>query len=212
MIKESPSSRRVSWLVVGLGNPGERYAATRHNIGWMVCDAFVRQSGGTFTPGQGLWFESFVRVGRENVAVILPVTYMNKSGEAAAEAQRLFRVLPEHIVVVVDEYNFPVGKIHLKGQGSDGGHNGVASMIDSLGTEKFWRLRCGIDRNFGPGGLVDYVLAPFAPDEEPARDRMIADATAALKEIVALGARRAMNNVNLRSPAASGSESERKNS
>lgn len=212
MIKESPSSRRVSWLVVGLGNPGERYAATRHNIGWMVCDAFVRQSGGTFTPGQGLWSESFVRVGRENVAVILPVTYMNKSGEAAAEAQRLFRVLPEHIVVVVDEYNFPVGKIHLKGQGSDGGHNGVASMIDSLGTEKFWRLRCGIDRNFGPGGLVDYVLAPFAPDEEPARDKMITDATAALKEIVALGARRAMNNVNLRSSVASGLDGERKNS
>lgn len=212
MIKESPSSRRVSWLVVGLGNPGERYAATRHNIGWMVCDAFVRQSGGAFTPGQGLWFESFVRVGRENVAVILPVTYMNKSGEAAAEAQRLFRVLPEHIVTVVDEYNFPVGKIHLKGQGSDGGHNGVTSMIDSLGTEKFWRLRCGIDRNFGPGGLVDYVLAPFAPDEEPARDKMITDAAAALKEIVALGARRAMNNVNLRSSVASGSDSERKNS
>lgn len=212
MIKESPSSRRVSWLVVGLGNPGERYAATRHNIGWMVCDAFVRQNGGTFTPGQGLWSESFVRVGRENVAVILPVTYMNKSGEAAAEAQRLFRVLPEHIVVVVDEYNFPVGKIHLKGQGSDGGHNGVASMIDSLGTEKFWRLRCGIDRNFGPGGLVDYVLAPFASDEEPARDKMITDATAALKEIVALGARRAMNNVNLRSSVASGLDGERKNS
>lgn len=212
MKKDNTALRPISWLVVGLGNPGERYAATRHNIGWMVCDAFVRQNGATFAPGQGAWFESFVRVGRENVAVILPMTYMNKSGEAAAEAQRLFRVLPERIIIVVDEYNFPVGKVHLKGQGRDGGHNGVSSMIESLGTENFWRLRCGIDRNFGPGELVEYVLAPFTPDEEPARDRMITDATVALKEVITLGPRRSMNIVNLRSSATTGSDGEQKKS
>lgn len=206
MKKDNQVNRPVSWLVVGLGNPGERYAATRHNIGWMVCEAWVRTDGGTFSPGQGPWLEASVRVGREHVKVILPTTYMNLSGEAVAGAQRLFRVLPERVVAVVDEYNFPVGKIHVKGQGSDGGHNGVASVIASLGTEKFWRLRCGIDRNFGPGGLVDYVLSPFASGEEAARDRMITDAVAALKEMVALGPRRAMNALNTRSsaPAATG--------
>jgi len=102
------------------------------------------------------------------------------------------------VLVVVDEYNFPVGKIHLKSSGSDGGHNGVASVIAETGTQAFWRLRCGIARNFGPGGLVDYVLAPFAPDEEPQRDAMISAAADAIKDIVLIGPARAMSAINSR--------------
>lgn len=184
------------WLVVGLGNPGVRYATTRHNIGWMVCDELVKQHKGEWRKGRGDWNEAMLSIHNTTVAVLLPTTYMNNSGEAVAEAHRLFRVPSFHTLVVVDEYNFPVGKIHLKGQGSDGGHNGVASVIHELNTREFWRLRCGIDRNFGAGGLVEYVLSPFAPSEEPAVAHMLHNAVHAIQAIVAHGAQRAMTMVN----------------
>lgn len=196
MKKENPSKPSVDWLIVGLGNPGAGYAATRHNIGWMVCEALCRRYSGRFVQGAGAWMEAVLDLGPATLLVILPTTFMNRSGKAVAEAQRLFRVPPERTLVVVDEYNFPVGRIHLKSQGSDGGHNGVASVIAELGTREFWRLRCGIDRDFGPGGLVDYVLSPFGPHETEARDAMIEAAVDAVKNVALIGPQRAMTAVN----------------
>jgi PTH1 family peptidyl-tRNA hydrolase len=184
------------WLIVGLGNIGERYALTRHNIGFMVAEAFCTKHGAQFHAGKGDWHEATVRLGSQNTLVILPTTYMNNSGKAAAKAAFQFRVLPERVVAIVDEYNFPVGKIHLKNSGSDGGHNGTASMIQELRTEKFLRLRCGIDHKFGAGELVDYVLKPFAEDEIAARDTMITQSVAALELLMRVGTARAMQLVN----------------
>lgn len=192
------AKKKPDWLIVGLGNPGADYAATRHNVGWMVCQELFQRFDVEPELGEGPWLEAVVDFGPAAALVLLPLTYMNRSGKAVAMAQRLFRIPSERVVVVVDEYNFPVGKVHVKSQGSDGGHNGVASVIAETGTEAFWRLRCGIDRKFGPGGLVSYVLAPFGADEEPLRDLMVKAAADALKELVLIGPQRAMSAINSR--------------
>lgn len=202
----------MEWLLVGLGNPGVRYADTRHNIGWMVAEAFVRKhrvnktasplSAELFSVGKGDWHEARCAVRGTDVLVILPTTYMNLSGKAAARAAQFFRIPKERIIAIVDEYNFPVGRIHLKNSGSDGGHNGTASMIAELGTGGFFRLRCGIDKNFGPGELVEYVLKPFASEEIAARDAMITKAVTALETLIEVGEARAMQIVNAQKEAA----------
>lgn len=186
----------MDWIIVGLGNPGAKYADTRHNIGWMVAEEFARAHNASFVPGKGDWYEARCNVHDQNVLVMLPTTYMNLSGKAAAKAAQLFKTPKSRIIAVVDEYNFPVGRIHVKNSGSDGGHNGTASMIEELGTNTFVRLRCGIDKKFGPGELVDYVLKPFAPDEITLRDEMIHTSVRALEAIMELGIAKAMQSIN----------------
>ncbi len=153
-------------MIAGLGNPGTRYATTRHNIGWMVCDALISAKKMTWQPGKGEYLQAIIGIRKAKTLVILPTTYMNLSGEAVEAAAKRYKVPPERIIVVADEYNFPVGKIHLKKGGSDGGHNGLSSIIGQLNTDLFWRLRCGIDRRFEPGGMAEYVLSPFAPEDD----------------------------------------------
>ncbi len=186
----------IDWLIVGLGNPGPEYSATRHNIGYRVAERLVQQHKGTFTPGRGPWLEASLRYARKELLVALPTTYMNRSGVAVRKLLVLHNVPTEQLIVIVDEYNFPVGRIQLKLGGSDGGHNGIASIIEELGTECFWRLRCGIGRDFGPGELVSYVLAPFPPAQEPLVEQMIADATSALELIARIGIARASSQIN----------------
>lgn len=187
----------MSTLVfIGLGNPGGEYADTRHNIGWMVVDAFAQKHNAIWSTPSGLFMHATCRIARREVHLVKPLTYMNESGKAAKRLLGQLHAAPSQCVVIVDEYNFPVGRIHLRPQGSDGGHNGLTSMIRELGTAAFWRLRCGIDRRFGPGGMADYVLGPFEPQETALRDEMIAKAVAALEEVVKLGPERAQSNVN----------------
>lgn len=194
--KKPSAPQRADWLFVGLGNPGRRYAETRHNIGWMVCEAYAAHRKTEFSPGKGSWFQAFARRKNSWAAIVLPTTYMNNSGEAVAAVQRLFCVPPERTVVVVDEYNFPTGKIQLKPGGSDGGHNGLASVIGTTGTRDFLRLRCGIAKNFERGELVDYVLSPFADAEHEARDTMIRRGVQALDALLLQGEQRAMSAIN----------------
>lgn len=189
----------MSYVIVGLGNPGAKYAFTRHNIGFMVVDAL---SGSRPWHEESLgspavrYLETTIRLGGSTTHVIKPLTYMNDSGKAARLVIQRLSLPPSRVIAVVDEYNFPVGKVHLRPRGSDGGHNGLTSMIEELGTDEFWRLRCGIDRKFGPGELVDYVLSDFGADEVAARDAMITKAVEALKSIISLGPERAMQLVN----------------
>jgi PTH1 family peptidyl-tRNA hydrolase len=194
--KLGTNAKIMEWLIIGLGNPGEKYAETRHNIGWMVAEAFAKDANVQFERGKGEYWIARRAVGRAKAIIILPTTYMNLSGKAASEAAKRFRVPPERVVAVVDEYNFPVGRIHLKNSGSSGGHNGTASLIEELRSEKFFRLRCGIAKNFGPGELVEYVLSPFAPEEIPARDEMITKATRALELLLRLPSARALQEIN----------------
>jgi len=183
-------------MFVGLGNPGSEYTDTRHNIGFMVVDAFVKAAEESWTNASSLYDEARLRYAGIELVVIKPLTYMNLSGKAVAKRSRELGISPTRVVVITDEYNFPVGKLHLKQGGSSGGHNGIASVIDELETANFWRLRCGIDRKFGPGELVDYVLAPFDASQSDELGRMIERGCEAIRQIAKVGPALAMQKVN----------------
>ncbi len=186
----------IDWIILGLGNPGPEYAATRHNIGYRVAEQFATKHGGILSPASGPWLQAIIRYARKEMLVALPTTYMNRSGIAARKLLAQHNLSPDTLIAIVDEYNFPLGRIHLKLGGSDGGHNGIASIIEELGTDRFWRLRCGIGRNFGHGELVDYVLAPFRPEEIPTAENMVAQAVAALEQIARSGITRTATEIN----------------
>lgn len=186
----------AEWLIVGLGNPGPEYAQTRHNIGWMVVQALAERHGGQWRHGAGPWLETKLQIAGHPVWALLPLTFMNRSGDAVRAAQRQLNIPLERIVVVLDELHFPLGTVRLKASGSDGGHNGMASVIEQLGTQHIARLRCGVGRNFPRGKMVDYVLSPFAPEEIPERDVMIEQAVAALEYLIQHGLQRAMSAIN----------------
>ena len=190
------SSQRPSYLIAGLGNPGERYANTRHNIGFMVVDAYVARLGLVWTRHGDLYEAAQSRIRGRVVELIKPLTFMNLSGKAIRKRMNECGLSASSVVVVTDEYNFPTGRIHLKAGGSSGGHNGISSVMEELATASFWRLRCGIDRKFGPGELVDYVLADFPADEAAAVADMISRACEVLAEIASAGPDLAMQKAN----------------
>ena len=163
--------------LVGLGNPGTEYQGTRHNIGFEVIDALarflkirlkIRRSGreSNFRSGSGL-------IGEESVVLVQPLTYMNNSGEAVREIVELFRLELQSLLVIVDDFHLPLGSIRLRRGGSDGGHNGLYSIIDQLQSDDFPRLRCGIGGESMPSDkreLARYVLSPFEKQElDPVR-------------------------------------------
>ena len=185
-------------LFVGLGNPGNDYTLTRHNVGFMIVDAFVRKHGWEWSQPTGLFQEATKRYASRPVVLAKPLTYMNLSGKAVKKLMAEHAVAPSQVIVIVDEYNFSSRIVRLHPKGSDGGHNGIASIINELGTPNFWRMRCGIDRDFGPGGLVDYVLSPWPKEKEADRDAMIASAVEAIELICKAGPERAMQQINSR--------------
>ncbi len=186
----------IDWLFVGLGNPGEKYAETRHNIGWLVAMNLVSKYSGKFSKGSSIYYYAKIKIDDNTIMTVLPTTYMNASGEAVRKIKDKFALPLERIVIVCDEYNFPLGKVHLKGDGSDGGHNGVASVIEELSASNFLRLRCGIGKNFPSGGMVDYVLSDFLKEEKEEQLKMIAKATESLEYLVKFGIIRAMTDIN----------------
>ncbi|MBL7999611.1 MAG: aminoacyl-tRNA hydrolase [Candidatus Kapabacteria bacterium] len=190
----------IDWIIAGLGNPGLKYEDTRHNIGFMVCDRLCKTNKVEFTQGKGEWLQAIVKIRGKSVLVMKPITYMNNSGSAIAKAMGQYAVLADRVMIIVDEFNFPVGKVHLKSGGSDGGHNGTASVIQHLKTGAFWRLRCGIAKNFGMGELVDYVLKPFTDEEHEARDAMIERGAQAIELVMHAGTSRAASSINADRP------------
>lgn len=184
------------FLFVGLGNPGIEYADTRHNIGWMVIEEFAKKRDAVFIQGKGNWKETSITYAGKKLLLMEPLTYMNLSGTAVAKAMRQNDITPSHVICIVDEYNFPVGKIQLKQGGSDGGHNGISSMIKELQTPNFWRMRCGIAKNFGPGEMADYVLSPFKTEEKDALSEMLQKGCSAIESIARSGLQRAMQSIN----------------
>ena len=187
-----PTPPPPTCILLGLGNPGSRYAATRHNIGWMALDAVAKQLGMNFQPGRGEYWEGIGVWRGQRCLLAKPTTYMNNSGVAAAQLLERYALTPTDVLVVVDEFQFPVGKIQIKSSGSSGGHNGLESLIYHLGTRDFPRLRCGIGRDFEPGGMAEYVLSPFLPEQQEAVDQMILHTRDAMLGWVAEGTERAM--------------------
>lgn len=192
-------------LLVGLGNPGASYARTRHNVGWLVLDELARRyeirvekkqgearvGGGTIPQPDG---------GLSRVLLAKPQTYMNLSGRAVAGLMHFYRVPKEKILIVTDDLNLPLGKLRLRAGGSDGGHNGLKSIQQSLATQEYSRLRIGVgapsDEERRERGTADFVLRPFAPDEHQQVEEAIARATDCIETFVIDGVIRAMDKYN----------------
>ena len=151
-------------LVVGLGNPGRKYAGTRHNVGFDVVDLIAERHRLEWesAPTEGLQ----ARWRAESAIVAKPLTFMNLSGIAIGELLRFYKIELPDLFVVVDDINLELGRLRARPSGSAGGHNGLKSIISALGTEEFARLRLGIGRGDRPGGFADHVLAKFDPEEQ----------------------------------------------
>ncbi|MCE2503670.1 MAG: aminoacyl-tRNA hydrolase [Chlorobi bacterium] len=183
-------------IVLGLGNPGARYARTRHNIGWVILDAIAKRLRADFEPGTGDYVVARGSWQGRKVVLIKPTTWMNNSGKAAKQALRHYGGGLEELLVLVDEIQFPIGKVKMTPAGSSGGHNGVESLLYYLGTENFPRLRLGVGNEFGQGGMVDYVLSEFRSNEQKRLEEMIEKGKDATLLWIAQGTAKAMNQVN----------------
>ncbi len=185
-------------LIVGLGNPGARYAATRHNIGWMLLDAFARKHGVAVEQRgfQGLYGELRWGPEAEKVLLLKPLTYMNLSGRSVAQAARFYRVNPADILVLFDDLDLEVGRLRLRAKGSAGGHNGVKSVIAELGTTEFPRLKIGIGRPAPGWEVTDWVLAPFGAEDAAAVAAVLPRAVEAVECFLTDGILAAMNRYN----------------
>ncbi len=198
----SRSTGRVLRIVFGLGNPGRRYEATRHNLGFRVVDYFARRSGGTpvhrISP-RLLWVAE-VPVAGEPVVLAKPMTFMNDCGRAAVAVCTRYHAEPTSLVAVYDDADLALGRIRIRPHGSAGGHNGVRSMISALGTEAFPRVRLGV-RGVGrtEQDLADYVLDGFEPDERPLAAGLVVLGADAVQTLLRDGLEAAMRAFNGRS-------------
>ena len=185
-------------LIVGLGNPGREYRDTRHNVGFMVVDEIARRHGIDWTSGPSQIAETLVakRFGDEPVMVAKPLTYMNNSGDAVAGLVRYFDVNHNDLFVVVDEAALPFGRLRARARGSAGGHNGLKSIIERLGTTEFSRLRLGVGRGDGRRDLADHVLARFERGEQADLETLITRAADAAEMFAAEGISKVMNAFN----------------
>ncbi len=190
----------VRFLVVGLGNPGAEYAGTRHNVGFALVDRLAARHGIEVQRVVHRALYGTGRLGELPVALVKPVTYMNLSGESVEPLRQLTGLQAAQVIVVTDDLELLVGRIRIRPRGSAGGHNGLKSLIHSLGTEEFPRVRIGVGRP--PAGVttVDYVLGRFDRTEEPLIDSALDRAADAVEVILAEGLEAAMNRFN-RTPA-----------
>ena len=182
-------------LIVGLGNPGREYRETRHNVGFLVVDEIARRHNVGWAAGPSQIAETLVgkKFGAEPLLLAKPLTYMNLSGDAVAGLARYFDIAHEDLFVVVDEAALPFGKLRARARGSAGGHNGLKSVIERLGTTEFSRLRLGVGRGDGRRDLADHVLAKFERGEQADLETLIARAADAAEMFAAEGISKVMN-------------------
>jgi PTH1 family peptidyl-tRNA hydrolase len=182
-------------LIVGLGNPGEKYRGTRHNVGFDVADELARRAGAVFESAPAEALVAKVRGGVEPYLIVKPLTFMNLSGVAVGALARYYRIEPIDLLVVVDEVQLPLAKIRARPRGSAGGHNGLKSVIEHLGSE-FARLRLGVGRGDARRDLADHVLARFDAGERDEAARMIERAADAAEMFIISGIAAVMNEYN----------------
>lgn len=191
-----------------LGNPGERYAHTRHNIGFDVADALVSAAGGTWSrPREELRLSRIRRAGCQ-LTVVEPQTYMNLSGEALESLAEIEPVPAEDTLVVCDDIALPLGFIRLRRSGSDGGHNGLKSIIAILGTTSFPRLRLGVGPLPEGADAADFVLGRMSDDDGAAAAKMVREAVKCLETALSEGIDTAMSRYNRRAPSSPDGEGE----
>ncbi len=187
----------AGWLLVCLGNPGDKYENTRHNVGFMVADEIAERQK---KPIQKLKFKALTNlftISGEKVLVMKPITYMNLSGEAVRQAADFYKISPDHILVVSDDTALAVGRLRIRKKGSAGGHNGLKNIIQHLGTDQFPRLRIGVGEKPHPDyDLADWVLGKFQGEDKKAIDAAVKRAADAVECILSEGLDRAMGTFN----------------
>ncbi len=182
------------WVVMGLGNPGERYARTRHNAGFRCIDLLSERTGIRLNDKRKHAELGEGTMAGKRVVLVKPRTFMNNSGLAARYALDRFHVKPDHLLVIIDDMDLPVGGLRLRASGSSGGHNGLNSINAELGTKDYPRLRIGIGRP--AHGAIEHVLSMFTPKEEAVLQEALPRAVEAVEACVEHGVEHAMNTVN----------------
>ncbi|MGB9754646.1 MAG: aminoacyl-tRNA hydrolase [Roseiflexus castenholzii] len=189
------------WLIVGLGNPGETYARTRHNIGFRVVTELAQRHHLRFTHKRAKAEIAEGAIAGQRVALALPQTYMNLSGQAVVGLRQWYKIDPAtELLVVYDDVDLPFGVLRLRERGSAGTHNGMRSIVALLGSQVFPRLRIGIDRPPVAWNLADYVLARFTPEQEAQLPEVTRRAADALELVLREGIVVAMNRINAPPP------------
>jgi PTH1 family peptidyl-tRNA hydrolase len=168
-------------LVAGLGNPGERYRGTRHNVGFEVLDLVARRHSLTFDAAPVEALQAKWRTDGDVVLLVKPLTFMNLSGPAITELARYYRIAVSDLFVVCDDVNLPLGRLRARASGTEGGHNGLRSVADALGSIDYARLRVGVGRGDLRRDLADHVLTGFASDEQAGIEGAIARAADAVE-------------------------------
>lgn len=185
----------MKFLIVGLGNTGQEYAHTRHNIGFDVVMAFVQKHGGSF-QNERLAYRAEVKWKGKLFVCICPTTYMNLSGKAVKYWLEREKLEPAQMLVVVDELALPLEKLRLRGGGSAAGHNGLRNINELLGTEEYPRLRFGIGNQYPKGMQAEFVLSKWRKEEEPLVELKIQKSVEVIENFASIGLARAMNLVN----------------
>ena len=185
------------WLVVGLGNPGEKYENTRHNVGFLTVDELAERAR---VPVQKLKYRALtntVELGGARALLMKPVTYMNLSGEAVGQAARFYKIPPERVLVISDDVSLPLGKLRIRKSGSAGGHNGLKNIIQHLGTDQFPRVKIGVGEKPHPDyDMADWVLSRFTGEDLKTITQAVKRAADAVACVVKDGPDKAMNRFN----------------
>lgn len=185
----------MNYLITGLGNIGAEYADTRHNVGFMVLDAWAAEAGATFQTGRYGDIAEISFKGRK-ITLLKPSTYMNLSGNAVRYWVNSLKIPVENLLVICDDLNLPFGTLRMRKKGSDGGHNGLKNIQELLGTAEYPRIRIGIGNNFQKGKQVDFVIGPMGDEEKAAMPEICGKVIEGVKAFVTIGPDRAMNSFN----------------
>lgn len=171
-------------VIVGLGNPGQRYRHTRHNIGFDVIDLLACRYGIALQQSEARALCGKGSIGWRRVLLVKPQTYMNVSGQSVAPLARQYMHPGEQLVVIHDDIDLSLGVVKVKRRGGDAGHRGIRSIIECLGSDEFIRIRMGVGRPLHKEEIVSYVLSPFAADQEDVRHAMVTQAAACVEELL----------------------------
>ena len=185
------------YLIVGLGNPGQRYEYTRHNTGFLCVDLFAAENGFKIDRLKFHALTADRRIDGKRCLFMKPVTFMNLSGEAVGEAAKFYKIPPENIIVIFDDVCLPVGRMRIRRKGSAGGHNGIKSIIEHLGSDNFPRIKIGVgEKPNEEYDLADWVLTPYKKEELKLLRQVSLEAGDALRQIIAGDIDRAMSDHN----------------
>ena len=185
----------MNYLIVGLGNIGAEYAGTRHNMGFMVLDAWAQASNILFRPERYGDIAEVSFKGRR-LTLLKPSTYMNLSGKAVRYWMTRLNLPAENLMVICDDLNLPFGTVRMRKKGSSGGHNGLENIQTLIGTQNYARIRMGIGNDFNPGGQIDFVLGALSAEQKAAMPQLCEKVIAGVKAFSTIGVDRAMNAFN----------------